>query len=163
MKDVSEYREELLKIARENSDVELALVATGYRSAQTYLLDIVNPKKSNVGFANVSPSYKMRIGTIVKANDKRRDQLLLWIRRETKDVEEGRGNEAYLELYKQELELLDTYALIALADLIRDKEALEEQGIKDEAEREERKRQNAVKRAALKAIEDAQAQLEAAE
>ena len=165
MKDVSEYREELLKIARENSDVELALVATGYRSASRYLETITSTKRTDVGWANVSGVAKYRLGTIIKANVRRRDQLESWIKREQKELDEGEGgNEFYLELYKRELELLDIYALAALTDIITNGEALTEQAYEDEAERLARKEKAAAKkaanRAALKAIEDAQAQLE---
>lgn len=152
--DVQEYREKLLAIAREKSDVELALVATGYRQASNYLENLTDPKKTDVGLANVTTTSKTRLRTIIKANAKRRDQLNLWIRREKKELEEGEGgNEFYLELYQQEIELLDTYALAALADIITDEEELLERAEKDEAEREERKRIAAEKKAAKEAAE----------
>lgn len=147
--NVQDYRDRLLAIARENSDVELALVATGYRQASNYLEDLTDPKKTDVGLANVTTTSKTRLRSIIKANAKRRDQLNLWIRREKKELEEGEGgNEFYLDLYQQEIELLDTYALAALVDIISDGEELLDRAYEDEAERQERQRIAAEKKAA---------------
>ena len=154
MPNIRDYREKLLQIARDTNDVELALVATGYRSASRYLENVTDPKRTDIGAVNVSGLAKYRLRTVVKANVRRRDQLESWIKREQKELEEGEGgNEFYLNLYQQELELLDTYALAALTDIITNGEELTEQAYEDEAERLGRKEENAAKKAAREAAE----------
>ena len=136
MATIDDYRDRLLDIARETSDVELALVATGYRSASDYLNRLTDPKKTEVGWAKVSGLSKYRLRTIIKANARRREQLYLWIRREKKELEEGAGgNEFYLDLYQKELDLLDTYALVAIADIITNGEELLEEAYENIADR----------------------------
>ena len=152
MESKRDLTEKLLKIAEDRSDVQLALVATGYRSASNYLEHLIDPKSTDIGLANVSKTSKTRLRTIINANAKRRDQLILWVRREEKELKEGKGgNEFYLHLYQQELDLLDTYALAALADIITDEEDLKERAKIDEAERAERRRIAMEKKAAKEA------------
>lgn len=152
---LDEYRNKLIDLARKEGDIDLALVACGNKSAFDYLMDLL--KRTDIGHASVSRLTDYRLSTIIKANASRRNKILGWIAREEKEIEKGEGgNEFYLDLYQKELEILDTYALGAIIDVITNGEELTQTAYNDIADRAYRKIQSDKKKAAKEAAESAE-------
>lgn len=107
----SDVRDELLEIARNTNDVELALVAVGTKSAANYLFELVQnaDKGEELPYQRLIPA--------IKANHTRANKVSLWLRREEKLAD--KANRAIIDIYKQELALLDSFSRAALLEIVK--------------------------------------------
>ena len=117
------YKEQLIQVAQQIGNVDLALVACGEKDAYVFLTEYLESEK--VGQANVPATSKQKLESIIKANKSRRAKVQKFLAAELKDAAKGEGlNNKYIEIYKAELALLDKYAMIALIDIINSTEQL---------------------------------------
>ena len=117
------YKQQLIKVAQQIGNVDLALVACGEKDPYTFLGEYLQSEK--VGNANVPGTSKQKLESIVKANKTRRNKVSKFLAAELKEAKSGEGlNNKYIDIYKAELALLDKYAMIALIDVINSTEQL---------------------------------------
>ena len=114
----SDVKEDLLDIARNTNDVELALVAVGTKSAANYLFELVQDAKQT------DELPYQRLIPAIKANYTRAKKIRLWLKREERLAD--KANRAIIDVYKQELVLLDDFSRAALLEIVKGVPAVDE-------------------------------------
>lgn len=122
--DIEAKKNQLIEYARSTGDVDLALVAIGYKDPWEFLEKAIG---NDAGKAKIGDSRET-LKTRLSANQKRRKELERWLRTESL--------EPYRDCYARELELIEECQIHAVYDLLIDIDYLNERVQKEEAEAE---------------------------
>lgn len=108
----------LRKKAEENNDLKLFLLANQMGSIDIweYLRGYI--KENNLGELKISNEVSRTLEQTFKANKQRAKKLEGWIVEESTVENPTSVEETILESYKEELALLDKYALLILCDFL---------------------------------------------
>lgn len=110
--EIEEKKKELIEYARSTGDVDLALVATGYKDPWEFLGKVTREDTGKSALGN----GRETLGSRLSANQRRRRELELWLRTESL--------EPYRAYYARELELIEECQIQAIYDLLIDADYL---------------------------------------
>ena len=135
----------LLKLAEETNDLQLYKVATGEIDKLSFLIDFVG--KNNLGGLVVCGDT---LNSVLHANKARYKKVSFWLLCDNDDV--------YKDIHQRELDLLDEYADVMLTEIFAQLDDLKIKATEDverakqaAAEREIKRAERALKKAAKKA------------
>ena len=135
----------LLKLAEETNDLQLYKVATGEIDKLSFLIDFVG--KNNLGGLVVCGDT---LNSVLHANKARYKKVSFWLLCDNDDV--------YKDIHQRELDLLDEYADVMLTEIFAQLDDLKIKAAEDverakqaAAEREIKRAERALKKAAKKA------------